>query len=1086
MRRLALVFLVACAVDEPALSDTESALTVGSCSGYCGRRWPATHGLCSRTDFPGAGFWCEQTATRNDGCSCEATCGLFGTCCADAKDYCDAIDGEVDWWDPSTPMMNGDRFVEIVGPEYIASSKQYGRKTRYLTPYTWPAHTAVAGLTRVKLSELDDGGEHAMCEIAIEHPVGESMEFWTLAAATYNFSRSGDSAAACDGMALRFPSGMMTVSPQEDVNASGGTNIFTTGYSTWQWFPVLTRTWLEDVDGDREDVWCQVYEGAGGSWQISARADDDSDARCGVRFLNLNYSNVTAVTSCPADLTRSPPANDTHHNTGCASGYFTASAIEGSRTESTVSLMPQAGYACFLQKVHFEEADNGDEPGDCELYIHDGRWYLAARSHDDQESYCAARCLDLGTTTYNWYSGINWPPKPNVKVTAPFGMTGMEMELYQSGSYDMPVVMLEGIDTTNNSSPAYHVRNQALMLQRALLWGLDVWVVDFADGGQALLTSARQAAAAVDVAYHQQSFNTTYPSREIVVTGLSMGGLAGRIMLASWEEGRYTDPASPEYISTALGRGVPPGGARANALTHYIAPYDPPVSLYASINGPHQGANIPVSLQVLVQDVSGVFDLGEATAMLNSPAAINMLEERVDNRCRGVITEDCDALLGFYSKMVTKNGSFVLDENSCPAARNTGCTKWHYHLLNGWECIGTTETVSDAFYDDVNVRGLPGAHGVFSGFPRSVVTYGISNGSWSNQSCSAQPPYETCTWPTMGGHPILGNASITTQTFNDICERSTSVNLLLDFGADLRPGDLGIRTMDQLFLGALPKAVVGFHVNQNYAPLFIPTRSALNCIAGVSDANCMFWNREHDGFNRIRSNAGYNGFHSTVAPELGLSFLTFIFDGYTDADGYPGSANALYYSTGLAPGDPVDCDDYDRAKFPGNPEVCGDGKDNDCNGRIDNRNVICSCGSWKCPDMTGDRRVDLNDVNAMSSHAGTNDTQGTSAYDPRFDVDCNGYVDAVDQYRVQQMIGAQCQVGNPACATTDYVCCDGSDDDCDGVIDDGCSCGGGGGGGGGCLLAGTRVTMADGSEKNIEDIRVNDLNRIVRPEIHGA
>lgn len=101
-----------------------------------------------------------------------------------------------------------------------------------------------------------------------------------------------------------------------------------------------------------------------------------------------------------------------------------------------------------------------------------------------------------------------------------------------------------------------------------------------------------------------------------------------------------------------------------------------------------------------------------------------------------------------------------------------------------------------------------------------------------------------------------------------------------------------------------------------------------------------------------------------------------------------------------------DCNDTNPQVFPGNPENCTDGADNDCNG-------VADCGDPACKQVPN--------CGCVPSPMGENCSNGT-------DDDCDGVVDCFD---------ANCQ-GTPACGCLPNeasACDNGFDDDCDGQID---------------------------------------------------
>lgn len=154
-----------------------------------------------------------------------------------------------------------------------------------------------------------------------------------------------------------------------------------------------------------------------------------------------------------------------------------------------------------------------------------------------------------------------------------------------------------------------------------------------------------------------------------------------------------------------------------------------------------------------------------------------------------------------------------------------------------------------------------------------------------------------------------------------------------------------------------------------------------------------------------------------------------------------------------------DCDDFHETVYPGAPELC-DGKDNDCNGMVDD-NVMMQPF---CEDKDGDghgvtghtTKMDCKPSPGFGDCNGDCDDLSASIYPGASEV-CNGYDDNCNGMadegvrptcgtgwcqRYAATCTSACLPGRPLVET-----CNAYDDDCDGVIDNGTDdelCGGSG------------------------------------------
>jgi hypothetical protein len=236
-----------------------------------------------------------------------------------------------------------------------------------------------------------------------------------------------------------------------------------------------------------------------------------------------------------------------------------------------------------------------------------------------------------------------------------------------------------------------------------------------------------------------------------------------------------------------------------------------------------------------------------------------------------------------------------------------------------------------------------GAHG--NGFPQSVYSVGISNGSFSPQGCANTDDALPCPGEPLAWASGTGPGSVfSTIQFVDtghasptglVCERNTRI-LLNNTEYDLAGGDLSPgRALAVNQIPQTPKEIALIKADDLIPSLFVPTESALYCPGAAADpacagsgangrkdhascdAVCRASNRSaaNPRFRNVFSNpTDKNSVHVGMNRDLGLRVMAYVYEYLAaDGDGYFGAANPYLAGGAPPPGEAADCADADPA-----------------------------------------------------------------------------------------------------------------------------------------------------------------------------
>ncbi len=433
-------------------------------------------------------------------------------------------------------------------------------------------------------------------------------------------------------------------------------------------------------------------------------------------------------------------------------------------------------------------------------------------------------------------------------------------------SIEKPFILIEGIDPTGEQYFDDHIdlfNNDASSYTNALIYnlyenGFDVIILDFNNSTREIQDNAMLLVKLIEDVYD----NNSLTEDNFVVMGYSMGGLVARYAL-TWME--------------------------ANDQNHHTR-------LFISHDSPQKGANFPLGLQELIQDMKtnggGVLSIATSFLFLelnnDFPAMSQMLIYHYINSNNG-IARPSDESLSFFSelynmspstngyparpvKIATSNGNFSgIPQKYMGTDINPGdnILDFYYSKNNGmapqicnlWQIITNTCPPASPYAPD-------------------VISVNVKAGFDATQ------PIDKFYIYSMGKEPI-GTSTIKIPAGGSGQQTFLSSNL----SYDMAPGSYSSANMNIIKNGIAN--TLGVTVTGVNTTCFIPTISALDLNIGINDSFDLNSSQCYTNFDYIYANTSTNNDHWRLEPGAKQFIMNHVLASETPRQKYYFSAENL-------------------------------------------------------------------------------------------------------------------------------------------------------------------------------------------------